>query len=94
MSEEGTMKIKKIVTVGFCEKVVRKSENDPGIQVTDVAIKPATNKGDNYTSEMFRATVEFVRSGGDKKKQKMSIIVKVEPMSEGIHKELVRFSFC
>lgn len=94
MSEDGLRMIKDIVTVGFSERVMRQSENDPGIKVTDVVIKPATNKGDNYTSEMFRATVEFVRSAGGNKKEKKPIIVKVEPMSEGLHKELVRFLSC
>lgn len=92
MSEEGICQIKKIVTTEFCEKVMRKSENDPGIRVTDVTIKPATNKGDNYASEMYRATVEVVSSGNEKRREKKSIIVKVEPTTGGM-KELVRVFF-
>ena len=88
MSDEAREKITKLVDVEFSEKVLRQSENDPSIKVTDMAIKPATNKGDNYTSDMFRATIEYEAAGGERLKK--SIIVKVEPMAEGIHKDLVR----
>lgn len=52
--------------------------------------KPATNKGDNYTSDMHRATVEFTREQrGRKVTEKRSIIVKVAPTTEGPQKEMV-----
>ncbi|OXU23988.1 hypothetical protein TSAR_016853 [Trichomalopsis sarcophagae] len=88
MDDAMLRKIAKIVDTEFCEKILRKSENDPGIQVTDVLIKPATNKGDNYTSEMFRVNAEFVRAGSNDAEKK-TFIVKVEPMDEGVRQDLV-----
>lgn len=76
----------------FVEKSLRKSEGDNSIQVMDIFSKPATNKGDNYTSDMFRITVEFSRDQGDQKiTEKRSIIFKIAPTTEGMRKELVSF---
>lgn len=74
----------------FVEGVLRNSEKDDTIQVVEITTKPATNKGDNYTSDMHRTTVEFTRrEGGKLLTEKCSIIVKVAPTVEGVHKELV-----
>ncbi|XP_034943301.1 uncharacterized protein [Chelonus insularis] len=73
----------------FIENVLRRSENDDSICVIDCSIKPATNKGDNYTSDMHRAYVEFRRSQSIKEvTEKKSIIIKVAPTNEGPHKEI------
>lgn len=62
----------------FVEKILRKSEGDSSIQIIDIFSKPATSKGDNYTSDMFRTTAEFSRDqGGRKITEKKSIIVKI-----------------
>ncbi|XP_018311689.1 uncharacterized protein [Mycetomoellerius zeteki] len=71
----------------FVENILRKSENDNSIQVIDIFSKPATVKGDNYTSDMIRITVEYSR--GSKIKEKKSIIVKLSPVLEGIRKKMV-----
>ncbi|KAH0548878.1 uncharacterized protein LOC123261583 [Cotesia glomerata] len=74
----------------FIEKALRRSENDDSICIVDCSIKPATNKGDNYTSDMHRVTVEYRHNQGAKAiTEKISIIVKVAPTAEGIHKDLI-----
>jgi len=74
----------------FVEKILRKSEDDNSIQVIDIFSKPATNKGDNYSSDLIRISAEFSRDqGGRKITQKKSIIVKVSPTDGGVRQELV-----
>lgn len=73
----------------FVQKVLRSSKKDESIEVKNVATKAATAKGDNYMSDMIRATVEYSRSeSGRNVTEKMSLIVKLAPSSES-HKELV-----
>lgn len=72
----------------FTEKVLRKSENDNSIQVIEISAKPATAKGDNYTSDMIRVTVEFSRDQGSRTEKK-SVIVKIFPLTGGARQELV-----
>lgn len=81
-------KMQETITPKFCEDILRKSENDMSIKATGVILRPATNKGDNYTSDMFRVCVEYTCSSR-KEGSKKSIIVKVEPMNEGIHQQMV-----
>lgn len=67
----------------FLEKALRKGEKDDSIQVHDIFIKPATAKGDNYTSVMIRATVDLSRKVGCRSvKEKKSVIIKVVPEEE------------
>jgi len=74
----------------FVQKILRKSEDDNSIQVIDIFSKPATNKGDNYTSDMIRISAEFARDqDGHKITEKKSIIVKIAPTEEGIRQEFV-----
>lgn len=74
----------------FALKVLRKYENDESIEMKEMICKPATAKGDNYTSEMIRVSLEYSRSeNGQKKVEKKSLVVKIAPYVEGIHKELV-----
>ncbi|CAL1685246.1 unnamed protein product [Lasius platythorax] len=78
------------LNLSFMEKILRKSENDNSIGVIDIFSKPATNKGDNYGSDMFRVIVEYSRDqSGRKITEKKSVIVKIEPTLEGIRKNLV-----
>lgn len=79
------------LNVDFMEKVLRKSEKDASIEVKDVATAAATAVGDNYTSDMIRATVEYSRNkSGRKATEKISLIVKISPTSEGSRKLMVR----
>jgi len=70
----------------FMGKILRKSENDDSIQVTHIVSKPATSKGDNYTSDMIRITVEYSRDS--KIKEKKSIIIKLSPI-HGVRQKIV-----
>jgi len=73
----------------FVEKILRKSEDDNSIQVIDIFSKPATNKGDNYTSDMIRISAKFFRDqGGCKITEKKSIIAKIAP-TKGVRQDLV-----
>jgi len=74
----------------FVEKILRKSEGDNSIQVIDIFSKPATSKGDNYSSDLIRISAEFSRNISNHKiTEKKSIIVKVSPIEEGIRQDLV-----
>lgn len=78
----------------FVEKILQKSEGDNSIQVIDIFSKPATNKGDNYTSDMIRVITEYKHNKGDSKNtEKKAIIIKIAPTTEGVRKDLVSL-FC
>ncbi|KAJ8683611.1 hypothetical protein QAD02_019403 [Eretmocerus hayati] len=93
MKEEQFDQIYQWVDVRFMEKILRQSEKDTSIAVSDVFIRAATAKGDNYTSDMFRVTVEYSRlNDRERIEQKKTVIVKVEPIIEGPHKDLIVMS--
>lgn len=74
----------------YVRRILRLAEDDSTLQVTNMSTKSATEKGDNYTSDMIRVTVEFVRKQGDKRAtEKKSLVFKFEPIEEGIRKELI-----
>lgn len=90
MAEETIIKVKELITNDFIKNILQKSENDVSIKINELVIKTATNKGDNYTSDMFRINVDYNRIEGTKIiNQQKSIIIKFEPIEEGIHKEMV-----
>lgn len=74
--------------VCFVQKALRHSDGD-SIHVIDISTKPATNKGDNYTSDMIRVMVEYTPDQDRKVRKKKSIIVKIAPINDGMRKELV-----
>lgn len=81
------------LTARFLERVLRNADKDDSISVTEISVTNATNKGDNYTSDMFRVTFELIRNEtGMRISKKNSIIVKAALSSEGIHKDLVSIS--
>ncbi|KAH8414016.1 hypothetical protein KR222_001938 [Zaprionus bogoriensis] len=51
------------LTVAYVENILRTYKKDAGLTISDLVIKPATAKGDNYASIMTRIKVDFVRSG-------------------------------
>nr|XP_003704346.1 PREDICTED: uncharacterized protein LOC100878674 isoform X1 [Megachile rotundata]XP_012142850.1 PREDICTED: uncharacterized protein LOC100878674 isoform X1 [Megachile rotundata]XP_012142851.1 PREDICTED: uncharacterized protein LOC100878674 isoform X1 [Megachile rotundata] len=74
----------------YVKRILRLAEDDNTLQVTNVITKPATEKGDNYTSDMIRVTVEFVSNQGDKRAtEKKSLLFKFEPIEEGMRKDLI-----
>ncbi|XP_018307288.1 uncharacterized protein [Mycetomoellerius zeteki] len=78
------------LNLSFVEKILRKSENDNSIKVTDIFSKPATSKGDNHTSDMIRITAEYSRDQGSCKiKEKKSIILKILPELGSVKQKFV-----
>ncbi|KYQ60115.1 hypothetical protein ALC60_00842 [Trachymyrmex zeteki] len=74
----------------FVEKILRNSESDNSIQVTDISLESVTSKGDNYTSDIIRIIVDFsYNQDGLKNTEKKSIIIKISPTLEGDRKKLV-----
>ncbi|XP_017052859.1 uncharacterized protein LOC108096020 [Drosophila ficusphila] len=47
----------------YLERLLRDLKKDPGLKITDLVIKPATAKGDNYASVMTRVKILFLKSG-------------------------------
>ncbi|XP_018355495.1 PREDICTED: uncharacterized protein LOC108756291 [Trachymyrmex septentrionalis] len=74
------------INLCFVEKILRKSENDDSIKVINIVSKPATSKGDNYTSDMIRITAEYLHNS--KIKGTKSIIIKLTPV-DGIRQKIV-----
>ncbi|XP_046431324.1 uncharacterized protein LOC124185047 isoform X2 [Neodiprion fabricii] len=67
----------------YVQKVLRKAENDESIEVSDISVRPATAKGDNYMSDMYRIAVEFSRGQGDQRnEEERSLILKLLPQDE------------
>lgn len=76
------------LNVCFVQKALR--HLDDSIQVIDISTKPATNKGDNYTSDMIRVMVDYTHDqGGRKVTKKKSVIVKIAPVNDGMRKDLI-----
>ncbi|KYN14139.1 hypothetical protein ALC57_13724 [Trachymyrmex cornetzi] len=78
------------LNLSFVEKILRKSEDDNSIQIIDIFSKPATSKGDNYTSDMIRITVEYsFERGSCRIKEKKSIIFKILPELGSVRQKFV-----
>lgn len=74
----------------YLQNILRSAEKDESIEIFYLTIKPATNKGDNYLSELYRAAVEFSRvENGDKLQEKRSLILKLVPNDDNV-KEMVQ----
>lgn len=74
----------------FIEEILQKSKNDNSIQVIDIFSKSATNKGDNYSSDMIRVNVTYSHDqSGRKIMKKESFIIKIAPTVEGFRKDFV-----
>ncbi|XP_037942804.1 uncharacterized protein LOC119675671, partial [Teleopsis dalmanni] len=48
------------LTAEYLEKILQENKKDNTIRVTDLEIKPATAKGENYASIMTRVKVDFI----------------------------------
>ncbi|XP_060649264.1 uncharacterized protein LOC132786678 [Drosophila nasuta] len=53
------------LTVSYVENILRRYKKDDDLNITDLSIKPATAKGENYASVMTRIKVDYVRSGSN-----------------------------
>jgi Ecdysteroid kinase-like family len=63
----------------FFEKVLRKSTDSRDVVVRGVNLRIATAPGDNYTSEIYRARIEFTMDG---ESRHLSLIIKNMPNIE------------
>lgn len=74
----------------FVQRVLQYNEYDTSINVTNISVKPATSKGDNYASDMYRVTVKYTQKEGKTRVNKeTSIVCKFEPLEEDARKEAV-----
>ncbi|KAI4499224.1 hypothetical protein M0802_005807 [Mischocyttarus mexicanus] len=77
----------------FMQSILRKVKNDDSIQVIGIFSKPATAKGDNYTSDMYRVSIDITSEKGDRKvTKKESFIVKAAPSGDTLQRRLVEES--
>lgn len=71
----------------FFEKVLKQSENDPGLVVSESKIIPGTKPGDHFASIIFRVTVAYTSRGQD---HEVSLIIKTIPEQEGLKRDLLK----
>ncbi|KAH0552122.1 hypothetical protein KQX54_005963 [Cotesia glomerata] len=74
------------LTEEFVQNALRNAKKDNSILVTNMVVKNATDKGDNYTSEMYRVYFDLTCKDG---KKKCSVIVKTTHRNQGKHTELI-----
>lgn len=74
----------------FVQRVLQYNEYDTSINVTNISAKPATSKGDNYASDMYRVTVKYTQKEGKTRVNKeTSIVCKFEPLEEDARREAI-----
>lgn len=71
----------------FFEKVLKQSENDSGLTVSENKIIPGTKPGDHFASIIFRVTVSYTSRGKD---HEVSLIIKTIPEQEGLKRDLLK----
>ncbi|KAH8359982.1 hypothetical protein KR093_009933 [Drosophila rubida] len=62
------------LTVPYVENILRRYKKDEDLNITDLSIKPATAKGENYASVMTRIKVDYVLSGSNVSETKFFIV--------------------
>lgn len=72
--------IPEFLSTAFFEKALRNGLKNNDIKINDLSIAMGSNAGDNYCSEIYRASVVYGYSGV--KGIKMSLIVKAMPFQE------------
>ncbi|XP_023293691.2 uncharacterized protein LOC111676913 [Lucilia cuprina] len=75
----------------FFEKVLKQYENNNDIRITNIAISPASMKGDHYASIMFRCKVTYCRDNSGNVKEK-SLILKTLPIEDGPKRDMLKES--
>nr|XP_034178779.1 uncharacterized protein LOC117603566 [Osmia lignaria]XP_034178780.1 uncharacterized protein LOC117603566 [Osmia lignaria] len=79
------------LNIDYTQRIMRLAEDDNTLQVTNIFTKAATDKGDNYSSDIRRVTVEFTRNKGNKMvTEKKSMILKLESPTEGARRVLIK----
>ncbi|XP_062546559.1 uncharacterized protein LOC134212583 [Armigeres subalbatus] len=71
----------------FFEKVLKQSENDSDLSVSESKLIPGTKPGDHFASVIFRAKVTYNSRG---ESREISLIIKTIPAQEGIKKDLLK----
>lgn len=64
----------------FFERALRHGLNNNDIKITDLNVVMGLSAGDNYCSEIYRATVTYTKSGIQN--NKISLIIKAMPFLE------------
>lgn len=70
----------------FLQEALQNHTKDPDLRVLDFTVEPATAKGDNYMSVLYRASIDYTRK---RKKKSQSVIIKIAP--SGTRSEMVCF---
>ncbi|XP_046749907.1 uncharacterized protein LOC124413404 [Diprion similis] len=72
----------------YVQRILRKAGKDESIQVSSITVKPATAKGDNYTSDMHRVSAVLTRiMKGHNVTETKSFIAKIAP--QGARGEMI-----
>ncbi|XP_053693605.1 uncharacterized protein LOC128741668 [Sabethes cyaneus] len=71
----------------FFEKVLRHSENNTELSVTECQIVPGSRPGDHFASIIFRAHVNYQSRGAN---HEVSLIVKTIPEDNGLKRDLLK----
>lgn len=76
----------------FFERALRSYVHDNDVTVKSVESKPATKVGDHFASIMFRVAIEYDSPKYKKVGEKISVIVKTMPCTEGMKAEFLKDS--
>lgn len=79
-------KEREFITKELLQRALQNYTKDSKLQVTSYSLTNAIDKGDNYTSEMYRVTVEY--SKDNNVNETKSIVIKVAPCETGPRKKL------
>lgn len=77
--------ISNFINKELLQNAMQKYKSDSKLKVIDFSMSNATDKGDNYTSDIFRVNVKYSING---KNETKSVVIKVAP-AEGVKKDLV-----
>lgn len=76
----------------FFERALRSYVHDNGVLVKNFESKPATKVGDHFASIMFRVKIEYDSPKYKKTSEKIQVIVKTMPITEGMKAEFLKDS--
>ncbi|XP_058822378.1 uncharacterized protein LOC131683969 [Topomyia yanbarensis] len=72
----------------FFETILKQSEKDASIVITDCKIVPGSRLGDHFASIIFRANIAYQSRGT--KNNEISLIVKTIPEDDGVKRDLLK----
>lgn len=65
----------------YFESILTKYEGQADLKLRDFSVSAGTNKGENYASQIFRATLNYLLNGEPKE---TSFILKTSPASDAV----------